>query len=298
VQYFSRIEFDSKIEDNKMSKKMTKDLMKKEIVTANIGTYSIVFISIIAMIFASDSILVLSICMLFLLLASLNSIYAWIKIKRWKKDPELNEMYGAIRAEGKQTRTDFKQSMNEVKQAVNKVKQVKSLTVKYDVGLEEYNLLGSYSLYTTELGLEINKIFGKDKILIPWAEITEVEAGSEADLRSRLTVSRVLLTGIFALGLKKERKKGFYVSVATQNSIGLFEINTSLRDNRANEKKARVFAAACNTKVRSLNPKQVSANKPSSSSNLEDINKLGDLLKKGLITKEEFDKKKKQILGI
>jgi hypothetical protein len=47
VQYFSRIEFDSKIEDNKMSKKMTKDLMKKEIVTANIGTYSIVFISIL-----------------------------------------------------------------------------------------------------------------------------------------------------------------------------------------------------------------------------------------------------------
>lgn len=274
-----------------MSKKMTKDLMKKEIATANISTFSIIFISIVVMIFASNSILVLSICMLFLFLASLNSTYAWIKTQRWKKDPDLNEMYEAMRAEGKQARTEFKQ-------ALNKVKQVKSLAVKYDVGLEEYNLRGSYSLFTTELGLEINKTFGKDKILIPWAEITEVEAGSEADLRSRLTVSRVLLTGIFALGLKKERKKGFYVSVATQNSIGLFEINTSLRDNRANEKKARVFAAACNAKVRSSNPKQTSSNKLSPSSNLDDIDKLGDLLTKGLITREEFSKKKKQILDI
>ena len=36
----------------------------------------------------------------------------------------------------------------------------------------------------------------------------------------------------------------------------------------------------------------------SQNNNLDDINKLAELLSKGLITKDEFDKKKNQILGI
>jgi hypothetical protein len=217
-------------------------------------------------------------------LALSNSLYVSLNIRKWKKDPELKVMYEAIRVESKQ--------------ALSKFKQYKSLAVKYDVGLEEYNLRGAYSLFTTDVGLELNKTFGKDKTVIPWDEITEVEAGSEADLRNRLTVSRVLLTGIFAFGLKKERKKGFYLSVATPNSLGLFEINTALGNNRANEKKARVFAAACNAKIRSKNPSRGNLINASSTSDLGDIDKLGDLLKKGLITKDDFDRKKKQILGI
>jgi hypothetical protein len=274
-----------------MSTKITQAQMKRQIITANAVTYSAGAIALIVWFFASESQIVLFSSFVLLGIAFSNAIYVSLKIRQWKKDSDLKVFYEAIRAEKKQATTEFRQ-------ALSKIKQVKSLTVKYDVGLEEYNLLGSYSLYTSELGLEINKTFGKQKILIPWSEITEVEAGSEADLRSRLTVSRVLLTGIFAIGLKKERKKGFYLSVATPHSIGLFEINTSLRDNRSNEKKARVFAAACNAKIRSTNPNLGNSITTGSLSDLGDIDKLGDLLKKGLITKEEFDKKKKQILGI
>jgi hypothetical protein len=138
----------------------------------------------------------------------------------------------------------------------------------------------------------------QDVIVIPWADLIEVEAGSEADLRSRVTVSRLLLTGIFAFGLKKERKKGFFISIANPSSLGLFEVNTSGSNNRANEKKARVFAAACNARIRSANPAGIAKAEASSSTNYDEIEKLGELLNKGLLTQKEFDAKKKQILGL
>ena len=80
--------------------------------------------------------------------------------------------------------------------------------------------------------------------------------------------------------------------------LGLFEVNTSGSNNRANEKKARVFAAACNARIRSANPAGIAKAEASSSTNYGEIEKLGELLNKGLLTQKEFDAKKKQILGL
>lgn len=211
-------------------------------------------------------------------------VYVRVQVSKWDKDPEIKPILDGVREEMKEERSQ--------------AKQTKSLLVKYEVGLEHLNLSGSYNISSAQAGLQLKRTFGKDIVLIPWSDLIEVEAGSEADLRSRVTVSRLLLTGIFAFGLKKERKKGFFISIATPNSLGLFQVNTSGSNNRANEKKARVFAAACNSRIRSANPQGIAKAEASSASNYDEIEKLGELLNKGLLTQEEFDAKKKKILGL
>jgi len=210
--------------------------------------------------------------------------YRSFTVTKWRKNPELLPLVEQARQEFKAIR--------------QKAKAAKTLLVNYETGLDSFNLKGSYSISTYEDGLHFKKTFGKENFVVTWGDLTEVEAGSEADLRSRVTVSRLLLTGIFAFGLKKERKKGFYISVATKNSIGLFSLNISGSNNRTNEKKARVFAAACNAKIRELNGDEVSRIEAQNSSSISEIEKLGELLDKGLISEEEFTQAKKKILGI
>jgi hypothetical protein len=210
-------------------------------------------------------------------------VYVRLQVNKWDKNPEVKPILDAVREEMKEERSQ--------------AKQTKSLLVKYEVGLEHLNLSGSYNISSAQTGLQLKRTFGKDVVLIPWSDLIEVEAGSEADLRSRVTVSRLLLTGIFAFGLKKERKKGFFISVATPNSLGLFQVNTSGSNNRANEKKARVFAAACNARIRSVNPQGVAKAEASSASSYDEIEKLGDLLNKGLLTQKSLMQKRGKYSG-
>lgn len=186
----------------------------------------------------------------------------------------------------------------EAKEVANQIQQTKSVLAKYEVGLESFGLKGTYNISSAQDGLMLKKSAGKETLTIPWSDLLEVEAGSEADLRNRVTLSRFLLVGVFALGVKKEKKKNFYISIATPNSVGLFELNTSGSNNRDNEKKARVFAAACNARIKQINPDVKTKIDPVQMTQFEEIEKLGELLEKGLLTQSEFEKKKKSILGI
>ena len=260
-------------------KTLTHEGIKKTIKRSGTAIAAPVFLFVLLLVFKAAA-------LGFIILAAGIGYWAYVRaqVSKWDKDPEVKPILDAVRAELAEERSQ--------------AKQTKSLLAKYEVGLEHLNLSGSYNLSSVQAGLQLKRTFGKDVIIIPWTELIEVEAGSEADLRSRVTVSRLLLTGIFAFGLKKERKKGFFISIATPSSLGLFEVNTSGNNNRANEKKARVFAAACNARIRSANPAGIAKAEASSSTNYDEIEKLGELLNKGLLTQKEFDAKKKQILGL
>jgi hypothetical protein len=260
-------------------KALTQEAIKKTIKRSGTAIAAPVFLFIFFLIFNQAAI------GCFVLAAGLFYwAYVRLQVSKWDKNPEVKPILDVVRAELAEERSQ--------------AKQTKSLLAKYEVGLEHLNLSGSYNLSSVQSGLQLKRTFGKEAILIPWVDLIEVEAGSEADLRSRVTVSRLLLTGIFAFGLKKERKKGFFISIATPSSLGLFEVNTSGSNNRANEKKARIFAAACNARIRSANPAGIAKAEASSSTNYDEIEKLGELLNKGLLTQKEFDAKKTQILGL
>ena len=178
------------------------------------------------------------------------------------------------------------------KALLKKLSQI--VVVDHLAGFEEFEISRSCSLYPDEDGLHLN--YGNKQVKIfEWKNIIEVNAGSEDELRKRVTLSRVLLTGIFALALKKEKKKKFYLTITTNNAVGLFEINTIGRDNRRSEQKAQVFSAFCNSKVRSADP--VDARDSTQNEDIfEQIEKLGKLLEKGLITEADFEKSKSSLL--
>ena len=180
-------------------------------------------------------------------------------------------------------------------------KQTKSVQVSYQVGLEDLALSGQYTLTSATEGLKLeNLLMRKSKaktITIPWSNLVGVEAGTESELQSRVTVSRILLTGIFAFGMKKEKRQDFYVSIETKDSVGLFSLLNLNSSNSVSSSKTKVFAAACNSKIRTANSMdKAQVERPPS--DLGEIEKLGDLLSKGLINQKEFEKKKKRILGI
>lgn len=204
--------------------------------------------------------------------------------KKIKNSPELSEFI--------QTKMKAKAA------AISEANQIKSVSAKYEVGLEKYVLHGNYTISSAKNGLSLKSALAKSEILIPYSELIEVEAGSEDELRSRVTVSRVLLTGIFALGLKKEKKKKFYISIATANSMGLFVLNNAGANNRENESKASIFAAACNARIRQDNPQLKSSSTIASKDTYTDLEKLAELHERGVITQKEFEAKKKKILDI
>ncbi|GEM_PF-2420263 len=195
------------------------------------------------------------------------------------KNPEIGALIEARKAKGKA--------------ALNRVKTL--VIAKHLAGFEDLGISGGCGLFAADDGLHITH-GKKQETIIRWSELIEVDAGSEDDLRKRVTVSRVLLTGIFALALKKERKKSFYVTVSTKSAVGLFEINDVGRDNRQLERKAEVFSTACNSKIRGASLDQQELTAPTHDA-LSQIERLGGLLEKGLITQLEYETKKSELLG-
>jgi hypothetical protein len=169
------------------------------------------------------------------------------------------------------------------------------LIVSYLAGLEDYQIqrAGSVMIVPEGIAFMISK---KEQKLIPWEKIEHVEAGSEEQLRSRVTLSRVLLTGVFALALKKEKKQKFYLSIETIDGVGLWNINASGKNNRVMQEKALTFASKCNSQVKAKSKNLISDVPQESDDVFVQIEKLSELLKKNIITKADFEAKKSELL--
>lgn len=186
--------------------------------------------------------------------------------------------------------------VREARQIANQNKK-NSIHATYLAGLEKHGLSGTYLFSARDDGLRLTK--GGEDIVFAWKDLVEVEAGSEDELRKRVTVSRVMLLGVFALALQKERPKDFYVYVATEDSLGLFEVKINGKRNRVLEKQTRVLTVACNSRIMAAHPGDRKQKvMPSEPDAFERIEKLGDLLSRGLITQSEFDREKSEILRL
>jgi hypothetical protein len=170
------------------------------------------------------------------------------------------------------------------------------LVIDHLAGLDDYQLQRAGTVMIVPEGI----VFGISKTeqkLVVWDKIEHVEAGSEEQLRSRVTLSRVLLTGVFALALKKERKQKFYLSIETVDGVGLWKINSSGKDNRAMQEKAISFASKCNSQVKAAGKKSAPNKSVTSDDVIVQIEKLSELMEKKIISKSEFEAKKKELLG-
>ena len=136
---------------------------------------------------------------------------------------------------------------------LNKARISKSaVKVRFTAGLDEMHLSGVYELAATESALLLRK--GQSRIELPWLSLESIEAGTEDELRSRLTLTRVALVGIFALGAKKEKKQDFYLTINTKDSVGLFDLEDSGK-NKQLLALTKAFAVSCNAKIKSARAK-------------------------------------------
>lgn len=68
---------------------------------------------------------------------------------------------------------------------------------------------------------------------LDWAEVREVSVEGPDQVERRVTVTRLLTTGIFAFALKKKGKRAAYVTVGTDDGEAIFEVEAEPMQLRA-----------------------------------------------------------------
>jgi hypothetical protein len=125
------------------------------------------------------------------------------------------------------------------------------------------------------------------KTLIPWSEIASIDIEGPENLNTRVTATRLLTLGVFALAAKK--KSG--------ETLVMFSF-------KSGEPKALMFKNLNSGEIRTifapimhlLSPEEKNEDSPVSSA--QQIKEMGQLVADGLLTQEEFEAAKKKILGI
>lgn len=116
-----------------------------------------------------------------------------------------------------------------------------------------------------------------------------VETGGQ--IEKRVTATRLILTGPFALGLRKKNdSRTLYLLVEGDG----WAVTEQLKPRM--EAQARSFAAQLNAIASSLRPTGDSAASDGGDP-LEALQRLGELRDQGVITADEFDTKKAELLG-
>ena len=168
-----------------------------------------------------------------------------------------------------------------------------SVKLNYMGGIPDFKKNGIASLDCGKDDLTIKLGFKKTKI--PYGSIGGISMKTEEQISKDVTLTRLLLVGIFAFGLKKKRKEMSYGLVVEYiyGSISTSAIFTGDSVNKAYSelmKKHQKYQ-------KSIPPVTVSEERGASPSGADELIKYKELLDTKVITQSEFDKKKKQILG-
>lgn len=126
-----------------------------------------------------------------------------------------------------------------------------------------------------------------------WTEI-DVSVGTEEEMKERLTLSRIALVGPFAVFFRKKSSKvEYFVTISFDGNHGLFQVYPG---SNSNFKPVKTLIEMHQKTGTSAAP---SVSVPSSEIDpLDRLEKLGRLLEQGILTQDEFDKKKAEILNL
>ena len=131
---------------------------------------------------------------------------------------------------------------------------------------------------------------------IPWSVIVALEVEGPEQASQRVTVTRALAVGVFALAAKKKSKAAVLIVRTQDGEEALFQTEKYT----APELRTKLTPFISQLRVaQAQSPAPVEAAKPSGvdSDPVEQIRKLGELRDQGLLTPEEFEAKKTELLG-
>lgn len=184
------------------------------------------------------------------------------------------------------------------KQHQDKVAELKDTRgPKLDAVQIEY--MGGYADYKKSKGILVffqNQTEFKGmmtKFTIPNSMISDVAVEGKSEVNRRVTVTRLLTVGLFAFALKKKGvdKEAYLTIVLSDGQEVIF-----FADNIA-PMNLKVKLAKSISQVKQANPTRAQNATPQAPSSVADeLAKLAVLKEKGIITQEEFDKKKAQLL--
>ena len=141
---------------------------------------------------------------------------------------------------------------------------------------------------------------GYNTATISMGNILSCQIESQDQIESRITATRLLALGVFALAFKKKKKTtNKYLTIDFHDDKGLggvilFEGKDSLRAH------STIYNAIVNYKQNVIQSSHNidSKNQSPISDPYEEIKKAKELLDMGILTQEEFELKKKQLLDL
>lgn len=182
------------------------------------------------------------------------------------------------------------QAREDIKKKVEVIRADRGYLLKYYGGhpllSKENQLFISVRDFKLIAEIGVNLTGSKRKVIfeVPLQNINKVSIEKEEEVIRRYTATRIALFGPFALAMKKKKvNKKDYLVIECNDFILTFDSNAEL---------CKLIYSKVN-EVRNNN--SINLNQ---SNNLDQIKKLKELLDMAAITQEEFDVKKKELLGI
>lgn len=143
---------------------------------------------------------------------------------------------------------------------------------------------GSLSIYLDKVEFKV-VLNSNASFTIPNSDISNIAVEGRDEVSRRVTVTRLLATGIFAFALKKKGKD--QEAFITLILIDGREVVFNVADKSPMEVKAKLSAAISRIKLPS----------PSTVSVADELKKLAELKDSKVITQEEFNRKKAELLS-
>lgn len=187
---------------------------------------------------------------------------------------------------------DHQQKVAEVKDA--RGDKLASLPVEYMGGYgEQKKATGTLTFYQKQTEFKNPMLKKKLWFTIPSTDISDVVVEGKDEVNRRVTVTRLLAVGIFAFALKKkaEDKESFITVVLSNGQEAIFHV----KDKSPMELKATLAKATSQVKQGAVVAKTV--NSTPQGSVADELAKLAKLKEQGILTQDEFDKKKTELLS-
>lgn len=185
-------------------------------------------------------------------------------------------------------------------------KMSRTFRLNYITGLPQIKKpTNNYQLVADSKGIHLSR-FLSPKVFLPWQQINKITSETQGSITRSPSMGKaavgLLLLGPFgalagaAMGNKHDDRIN-YISVYSRNELGE-ETALIFQSNKAHEISNKLNSV----RIESLKDltSQLEESKPvvEESDYLNELEKLAGLKDKGVITAEEFEKKKKQILGL
>ncbi len=157
---------------------------------------------------------------------------------------------------------------------------------------DRHKATGTLTFY--EKRTEFNSVLST-KFVILNSQVKDIAIEGKDEVNRRVTVTRLLAVGIFAFALKKKNTdKEAYLTIELSDGQEIIFFIDKKSPMELKAKLAKVISRVKRAGVAA----QASAAQPDQGRSTDELIKLADLKEKGILTQEEFNAKKKQLLGL